>query len=138
MGRLYNLYMKHPTSQSYQRHLFHPINHQINPIGFCICLLYNPTIHSDPTIYSFISFQFTHSLPLIQGLWILMPSVPVLRNDPLHSSYARPPPNPNPTHAGHALLLNSRTEKTTPKDRPSDERIRRDERQRSHCRTHIY
>jgi hypothetical protein len=29
--------------------------------------------------------------------------------------------------------LNSRTEKTTPKDRPSDDRIRREERQRSHC-----
>lgn len=51
----------------------------------------------------------------------------------LHSSYARPPPNPRPTMAGHDLRLNSSTEKTTPKPRPRVDFIRRLERQRSHC-----
>jgi hypothetical protein len=50
----------------------------------------------------------------------------------LHSSYALPAPKPKPTKAGHARRLKMRTEKTTPKDRPRDERMRRDERQRSH------
>jgi len=50
----------------------------------------------------------------------------------LHSSYARPPPNPRPTMAGHDLRLNSSTEKTTPKPRPRVDFIRRLERQRSH------
>ena len=91
----------------------------------------------NPSQRSILPFPFNAHLPsyaIIQGLWILIPSFPVLKNDPLHSSYARPAPNPNPTHAGHALLLNSKTEKTTPKDRPSDERIKREERQRSHYR----
>lgn len=51
----------------------------------------------------------------------------------LHSSYARPAPNPRPTMAGHDLRLNSRTEKTTPKPRPRVDFIRRLERHRSHC-----
>lgn len=51
----------------------------------------------------------------------------------LHSSYALPAPKPKPTNAGHARRLKRRTEKTTPKERPREERMRRDERQRSHC-----
>lgn len=50
----------------------------------------------------------------------------------LHSSYARPAPKPTPTNAGHALLLNSKTEKTTPKPRPREDLMMRLERQRSH------
>ena len=50
----------------------------------------------------------------------------------LHSSYARPAPNPTPTKAGHALRLNSRTEKTTPNPRPRVDLTRRLERQWSH------
>ena len=46
---------------------------------------------------------------------------------PSASSKALPAPNPSPTHAGHALRLNNRTEKTTPKDRPRDERMRKEE-----------
>lgn len=49
-----------------------------------------------------------------------------------HSSHARPAPNPNPAHTGHALRLNRRTEKTMPKETPRPERIRMEERQRSH------
>jgi hypothetical protein len=56
----------------------------------------------------------------------------VLRNELLHSSYALPAPNPNPTIAGHARRLKRRTENTTPNERPRDERIKREERQRSH------
>lgn len=48
------------------------------------------------------------------------------------SSHARPAPKPNPTHAGHALRLNNRMEKTTPKPRPTDDRMRREEIARSH------
>lgn len=51
----------------------------------------------------------------------------------LHSSYARPAPNPAPMKAGHALRLNRRTEKTTPNPRPRVDFTRRLERQRSHC-----
>lgn len=57
---------------------------------------------------------------------------PALIKLELHSSYALPAPKPKPTKAGHARRLKMRTEKTTPKDRPRDERMRRDERQRSH------
>ena len=46
---------------------------------------------------------------------------------PSASSKALPPPKPSPTQAGHALRLNSRTEKTTPKDRPRVERMRKEE-----------
>jgi len=49
-----------------------------------------------------------------------------------HSSQALPAPKPRPIHAGHALLLNSSTEATMPKDRPRDERMSTDDRQRSH------
>ena len=52
----------------------------------------------------------------------------------LHSSYARPAPKPTPTHAGHALRLKRRTEKTTPKPRPSVDLTARLERQRSHLK----
>jgi hypothetical protein len=51
----------------------------------------------------------------------------------LHSSYARPAPNPSPTRAGHARRLKRRTEKTTPKERPIEDRIRSEARQWSHC-----
>jgi hypothetical protein len=50
-----------------------------------------------------------------------------------HSSHARPAPKPRPTNAGHARRLNKRTEKTTPNERPRPERMRNEERQRSHC-----
>lgn len=50
----------------------------------------------------------------------------------LHSSYARPAPKPTPAKAGHALRLNSRTEKTTPNPRPRVDLTRRFERQWSH------
>ena len=46
---------------------------------------------------------------------------------PSASSQALPAPKPNPTHAGHALRLNRRTEKTTPKERPRVDRIRKDD-----------
>lgn len=52
----------------------------------------------------------------------------------LHSSYALPAPKPAPTNAGHALRLNRRTEKTTPKPRPSVDLMSRLDRQRSHCK----
>lgn len=51
----------------------------------------------------------------------------------LHSSYARPAPNPAPTNAGHALRLNRSTEKTTPKPRPRDDLMMALDRQKSHC-----
>lgn len=51
----------------------------------------------------------------------------------LHSSYARPAPKPTPTNAGHALRLNKRTEKTTPKPSPRVDLTRRLDRHRSHC-----
>lgn len=86
-----------------------------------------------PHIKSSYSFQWTPDYTFIQGLWILIPSFPAPLNEPLHSSYALPAPKPKPIQAGHALLLNSSTEKTTPNDRPSDERISREERHRSHC-----
>lgn len=50
----------------------------------------------------------------------------------LHSSYARPAPKPTPMNAGHALRLNRRTEKTTPKPRPRVDLTRRLDRQWSH------
>ncbi|KAF4636308.1 hypothetical protein G7Y89_g1788 [Cudoniella acicularis] len=81
------------------------------------------------------SYPLYHQQPFNRypyGLVTLTPSLFVLRKLPLHSSYARPAPKPKPTKAGHALRLNSRTEKTTPKERPREERIRREERQRSH------
>jgi len=68
----------------------------------------------------------------LHGLWIRIPSFPVRKNAPLHSSYARPAPNPAPTKTGHALLLNSSTEKTTPKPTPREDRTRSEDRQRSH------
>lgn len=46
---------------------------------------------------------------------------------PSASSQALPAPNPNPTHAGHALRLNRRTEKTMPKEAPRVERMRKEE-----------
>ena len=55
----------------------------------------------------------------------------------LHSSYARPAPNPAPMNAGNALRLKSRTEKTTPKPRPRVDLMIRLERQRSHCDVHV-
>jgi hypothetical protein len=55
-------------------------------------------------------------------------------NIPSDSSQARPAPKPRPTHAGQALRLNSRTEKTTPKDRPRDDLIIMEEMARSHYR----
>lgn len=58
---------------------------------------------------------------------LLAEGVPPFRNAASASSQARPAPTPNPTHAGHALRLNKRTEKTTPKDRPRVERMRNEE-----------
>lgn len=52
---------------------------------------------------------------------------------PSASSQALPAPKPSPTQAGHALRLKRRTEKTTPKERPRDERMRKEERAWSHC-----
>ncbi|KAL8759591.1 MAG: hypothetical protein Q9184_003574 [Pyrenodesmia sp. 2 TL-2023] len=54
---------------------------------------------------------------------------------PSASSQALPAPKPSPTHAGHALRLNKRTEKTTPNERPREERIRKDDIAWSHCDT---
>ena len=56
-----------------------------------------------------------------------------VRNLPSASSQARPAPKPSPTNAGHALRLNSRTEKMTPKERPREDRTRKDEIAWSHC-----
>ena len=50
-----------------------------------------------------------------------------------HSSQARPAPKPRPTNAGHARLLNSRTEKMTPNEAPSVDRMSSVLRQWSHC-----
>lgn len=61
-------------------------------------------------------------------------TMPVLELTLSHCSQALPAPNPRPTHAGQALLLNNKTEKTTPKDRPREERMTMEERQRSHCK----
>jgi hypothetical protein len=55
------------------------------------------------------------------------------RNLPSASSQARPAPKPRPTQAGQALRLNRRTEKTTPKERPREERMIMEEMARSHC-----
>ena len=49
-------------------------------------------------------------------------------NSPSASSHALPAPKPSPTHAGHARLLNNRTDAITPKERPRAERITNDER----------
>ena len=49
------------------------------------------------------------------------------------SSHALPAPNPNPTQAGHARRLKSKTEKMTPKERPRVERMTREEMAWSHC-----
>lgn len=51
---------------------------------------------------------------------------------PSASSQARPAPKPRPTQAGQALRLNRSTEKTTPKDRPREERMIMEEIARSH------
>lgn len=56
---------------------------------------------------------------------------------PSASSHARPAPNPVPNHTGQARRLNRRTEKTTPKDRPSEERMIMDEMARSHCNKQV-
>lgn len=53
-------------------------------------------------------------------------------NIPSASSQARPAPKPRPTQAGQALRLNKSTEKTTPKDRPREERMIMEEMARSH------
>ena len=42
-----------------------------------------------------------------------------------HSSHALPAPKPSPDHTGHALRLNSSTEKITPNDAPRVLRMRR-------------
>ena len=55
----------------------------------------------------------------------------------LHSSYARPEPNPSPTNAGHALRLNNNTEKTMPKPRPMVDLTRRFDKHRSHCESSV-
>ncbi len=52
---------------------------------------------------------------------------------PSASSQALPAPKPSPTQAGHALRLKRRTENTTPKERPRDERMRKEEMAWSHC-----
>lgn len=84
-------------------------------------------MHRFSQIYpSPLSRNFPTSL---HGRWIRMPSFPCLKNELLHSSYARPAPNPRPTHAGQALRLKTSTEKTTPKPTPIEDRIRREERQ---------
>lgn len=53
-------------------------------------------------------------------------------NIPSASSQARPAPKPRPTHAGQALRLNRRTEKTTPKERPREDLMITEEMARSH------
>lgn len=78
---------------------------------------------SSPNILPYDLTNLNPSLPI---------GVPPLLNVASASSQALPAPNPNPTHAGHALRLNRRTEKTTPKERPMEERIRREDRAWSH------
>ena len=58
---------------------------------------------------------------------------PAWRRTASHSSHALPAPKPNPTNAGHALRLNKSTEKMTPNDAPSVERMSIVLRQWSHC-----
>lgn len=48
-------------------------------------------------------------------------------NVPSASSQARPAPKPSPVNTGQALRLKSSTEKMTPKERPREERTRKDE-----------
>jgi len=59
----------------------------------------------------------------------LIPDHPLRRGVclPSASSHALPAPTPNPTHAGHALRLKRRTEKTMPKEAPRVERMRNEE-----------
>jgi len=61
----------------------------------------------------------------------------VVRESPLlkfasASSQARPAPNPVPSHTGHALRLNNKTENMTPKEKPRPDLITNDEIARSH------
>lgn len=49
-----------------------------------------------------------------------------------HSAYPLPAPKPRPIHAGNALRLNKRTEKTMPNPRPRPDFMMALERQRSH------
>jgi hypothetical protein len=112
--------------------------------------LYSPVARSSKSIPGHLSRDFCfksttfplslpHSRTLRRNLWYHqisydrpgLPFAPRLKA-PSHSSHARPAPNPRPTHAGHALRLKRRTEKTTPKDNPSEDLIRREERQWSH------
>ena len=51
---------------------------------------------------------------------------------PSASSYALPAPNPVPSHTGHDLLLNNRTENMTPKEKPSEDLMTKEEIARSH------
>lgn len=93
--------------------------------------------HCSPILYSTFSFSYqTNAAPSFRPThrYDLDCPFPALMKLELHSSYALPAPKPRPTKAGHARRLKMRTEKTTPKDRPRDERMRRDERQRSHYR----
>lgn len=52
---------------------------------------------------------------------------------PSASSHALPAPNPVPNQTGHALRLNSRTEKMTPNEKPRPDRITPLDNARSHC-----
>ncbi len=56
-------------------------------------------------------------------------ALPPRRNALSQPSHARPAPKPKPTHAGQARRLNSSTEKMTPNERPSVERMASDDRQ---------
>lgn len=51
---------------------------------------------------------------------------------PSASSYALPAPNPVPNQTGHDLLLNNRTENMTPKEKPSEDLMMKEETARSH------
>lgn len=79
-----------------------------------------------------VCYGIIHILtPSAYDLTNLNPSLPMgaapLLKVASASSQALPAPKPNPTQAGHALRLNRRTEKTTPKESPKVDRIRRED-----------
>jgi len=72
-----------------------------------------------------------HSTIALQFRTNLTPSfcdgVAPLLNEASPSSQARPAPKPVPNHTGHALRLKRSTEKITPKEKPIEDRISRDD-----------
>jgi hypothetical protein len=86
-----------------------------------------PSVENLSPLLKFAARSFSGLILALLSCW----------NSPSASSQALPAPKPVPSHTGHALLLNSRTENMTPKEKPRPDLITREDIARSHCRVNV-